>query len=83
MKWFVYILRNQKGRQYVGHTQDLSKRLEEHNDGSVTATKKGKPWNIEWFCCFKDKIRAINFEKYLKSGSGTTFRFKHLVTKKD
>ena len=76
---FVYILRNIKGKQYVGHTSDLRKRLTDHNEGSVTATKNLRPWHIEWFCAFEDKKRAIEFEKYLKSGSGSSIRFRHIT----
>lgn len=36
---YVYILKNQKGEQYVGRTSDLNARLQEHNHGSVIATK--------------------------------------------
>lgn len=79
MAHFVYLLRNQYGKQYVGQTQDLNARLKEHNEGSVTATKKYKPWVIEWFCGFREKKTAIIFEKFLKSGSGRSFRDKHLV----
>jgi len=76
---YVYILRNSYGKQYVGHTSDLNARLKEHNEGSVKATKKLRPWKIEWFCGFNDKTKAIQFEKYLKSGSGTSIRYRHIA----
>lgn len=79
MRWFVYILQNERGRQYVGYTSDMNARLKEHNEGSVKATKGLRPWHVQWFCCFREKGHAIAFEKYLKSGSGTTFRRNHLV----
>jgi predicted GIY-YIG superfamily endonuclease len=79
MAHFTYILKNNYGRHYVGHTQDLNARLREHNSGTVIATKKGRPWHIEWFCCFREAKNAIAFEKYLKSGSGVTFRQRHLI----
>jgi len=79
MWYYVYILKNKNGEQYVGHTSDLNDRLKEHNEGSVAATKNKRPWHIEWFCCFSEKRRAIEFEKYLKSGSGTSIRFRHIV----
>jgi len=81
MTHYVYILRNELGKQYVGHTANIDSRLKEHNDGSVTATKNLRPWHIEWFCCFNDKKRAIEFEKYLKSGSGSSIRFRHIAPK--
>lgn len=79
---FVYILRNQIGEQYVGHSNNLKVRLQQHNNGDVPATVDGKPWRIEWFCSFRTTRQAVIFEKYLKSGSGSVFRFRHLVSKK-
>ena len=81
MSHYVYILRNESGKQYVGHTANVELRLQEHNEGSVTATKNLRPWHVDWFCCFKDKKRAIMFEKYLKSGSGTAIRFRYIAPK--
>lgn len=78
---FVYILKNKNGDQYVGHASDLDNRLKEHNEGSVIATKHKKPWRIEWFCAFYDEKKAIAFEKHMKTGSGSAFRFKHFADK--
>jgi putative endonuclease len=82
MWYFVYILKNRNGDQYVGHTINLNDRLKEHNEGSVIATKHKKPWQIEWFCGFHDEKQAIAFEKHMKTGSGSAFRFKHFSPKK-
>ena len=79
MRCFVYILKNEKGRHYVGHTENINARLAEHNEGSVKATKNQRPWRVEWFCCFRNKEHAVAFEKYLKSGSGVTFRQRHFI----
>jgi putative endonuclease len=81
MWYYVYILKNKFGKQYIGATEDLETRLKEHNEGSVIATKKGRPWQIEWHCSFRDKKKAYDFERYLKSGSGSSIRYRHLVPK--
>jgi putative endonuclease len=31
-----------------------------------------------WYCAFPDKYKALEFEKYLKSGSGRAFAKKRL-----
>ncbi len=43
---YVYILQSFEDgeRYYVGLTDDLKERLKQHNEGSVTHTKKYKPW---------------------------------------
>lgn len=78
---YVYILRNGTGKQYVGQTSNVDARLQEHNNGSVISTKNLRPWQLEWFCSFRDKTNAIRFEKYLKSGSGTAIRYRHIAPK--
>lgn len=79
MAHYVYLLKNKHGKQYVGQTENINSRLNQHNEGSVTATKSRKPWQIEWFCGFRSKRQAIIFEKYLKSGSGRVFRNRHIT----
>ena len=46
-KYTVYVLRSQKdGNLYTGHTQNLKKRLEEHNSGKVKSTALRRPFVI-------------------------------------
>jgi len=78
---YVYILRNASGKQYVGYTKVLNTRLRDHNEGDVLSTNKGRPWRIEWFCAFGTEVEAIAFEKHMKSGSGSAFRFRHFAPK--
>jgi hypothetical protein len=35
---------------------------------------------LVFYCAFADKYRALEFEKYLKSGSGRAFMQKHLFS---
>lgn len=64
---------------YVGKTSDLKKRLSNHNCGTTHHTAKYAPWDLITYICFTDKMKAIEFEKYLKSGSGREFRNKRLL----
>lgn len=57
-------------------TQDLKKRLSNHNCGTTTHTKKYAPWKLLVYIAYKDKIKAFEFEEYLKSHSGRTFAAK-------
>ena len=80
--WYVYILKSKKnGQFYKGFTNDLHRRLEEHNclDSSSHSDKTLGPFELVWHCVFKNKDKAIAFEKYLKSGSGRAFANKHLL----
>ena len=77
---YVYLLQSLKdGSYYTGYTTDLDNRLSQHNDGSVTYSSKKRPFKMIWHCVFLHKIKAIQFEKYLKSGSGFAFARKRLV----
>ncbi len=77
---YTYILQSLKdGSHYVGSTHDLKSRVIKHNNGEVTYTSKKKPWKIIWYCAFPTKKQAIEFEMYLKQGSGFAFARKHLL----
>lgn len=78
--YYVYILKSSKSDLlYYGFTQDLRKRVEDHNEGKSKFTKGHLPWNLVWYCAFVNKQRARDFELYLKSGSGKAFAYKRLV----
>ena len=40
MKGFVYILKNELGRYYVGSTSNLERRLHQHKSGTTHSTKR-------------------------------------------
>lgn len=75
----VYILQNKQGRQYIGLTADVVDRLARHNRKEISSTAKYGPWEIIHFAAFPNREKAAAYEKYLKSGSGTEFRRRHLV----
>ena len=63
---------------YTGQTANLRRRLDEHNAGKVPHTSKFRPWSIRSATAFCERERAIQFEHYLKSGSGRAFLKRHL-----
>jgi predicted GIY-YIG superfamily endonuclease len=78
---YTYILQSLSNptKIYVGQTEDLHARLHRHNSGDVLHTKVNTPWQIVFFAAFKEKTKAIELEKFLKSGSGVVFRNKRLL----
>jgi len=76
---YVYLLRSRSNptRTYVGLTDDLTRRLREHNSGECRTTAPYRPWTIEVAIRFKDDKKAAEFEQYLKSGSGHAFAKRH------
>lgn len=76
---YVYILKLSNRQYYVGSTPDLKRRLAEHRQGKSESTKDHRPIRLIWCCAFPSKAKAIRFERYLKSGSGMSFRNKRLI----
>ena len=69
--WDVYVLvREKKGRIYVGFTEDLKRRFKEHNYGNVASTKGYRPYKLAYYEAFVSKADAAKEEKFLKSGYG-------------
>ena len=78
--FYVYILQSQKDKSfYTGMTENLKQRVKEHNWHLAKYSKSKTPFELAWFCVFKDKKKALDFEKYLKQGSGFAFARKRLV----
>ncbi|MDZ7786495.1 MAG: GIY-YIG nuclease family protein [Candidatus Saccharibacteria bacterium] len=77
--YYVYLLRLSTGETYTGSTKDVKARLEKHQKGNVLATKGYRPIKLIYYCAFNSKRRALEFEEYLKTGSGQAFRNKHLI----
>ncbi|MES2503379.1 MAG: GIY-YIG nuclease family protein [Myxococcota bacterium] len=72
---YVYLLQSESNpnQSYTGYTSDLRQRLSKHNSSGDLHTSKYKPWRIEAYFAFPDKITPLNFELYLKSASGRAF----------
>ncbi len=66
--YFVYIVECSDGLYYTGVTNDLDRRLAEHNEGiNPTAfTFKRRPVTLRYWLRFTDINQAIDWEKQLK-----------------
>ena len=62
-----------KGYIYVGHTSNLSRRLEEHNNGKERTTRSYAPYKLTYTELKSTRPEAREREKYLKSGVGKEF----------
>jgi len=71
---YTYVLRSQAdGKWYTGCTNDLRKRLRQHNSGSMTATSKRTPLELLYYEACLEQSDAYAREKYLKSGMGERY----------
>ena len=63
----VYILESKKnGRYYVGSTDNLERRIKEHNIGKVFSTRNTRPWVIKVFVECDNLKEARSSEYRLK-----------------
>ncbi|MFA5093229.1 MAG: GIY-YIG nuclease family protein [Candidatus Omnitrophota bacterium] len=65
--YHVYLLRSKKnGTFYIGYSNDVVRRLNEHNSGLIGYTKKYRPWEIVYYESFVSLEDAKKREKSLK-----------------
>ncbi|MGD0341653.1 MAG: GIY-YIG nuclease family protein [Bacteroidales bacterium] len=70
----VYILYSKSfDRYYVGYTNDLERRISEHNRKKGKFTDAGIPWVVVYFELYKTKKEAMVREKLIKSRKSKTF----------
>ncbi len=72
--FYTYILKSIKdGKFYTGFTDDLRKRLWQHNSGKTVSTKGRGPFELVYYeaCIHEDDARSR--ELFLKSGMGKRY----------
>jgi len=78
--WYVYILRSVTDKNvYVGSTNNIRRRLAEHNSGKVDSTKGRIPFALEAYIAVRDQVKAIELEQYFKTGSGRALLQKRIL----
>jgi putative endonuclease len=62
---YTYILKSisNSSQTYIGHTSNLKQRLINHNSGKSSHTNKFKPWQLDFYCAFTSKEKAINIDE--------------------
>ncbi len=69
--FYVYVLRSQKDQKlYTGYTNDLKRRISEHNSGENFSTSPRTPFALIYYEAYINRNDAKNREKFLKTGWG-------------
>ena len=72
--YYVYAIKSLvRNYIYVGLTNNIERRITEHNSGENRSTKAYRPFIIIHKEKFENRIEARNREKFLKSGIGKEF----------
>ncbi len=72
MNYFVYLIlskNKQKTLSYVGYTNDLKKRLKQHNTSKGAKFTKGRKWILVYSKSYNSKSKAMKEEYKLKKNS--------------
>ena len=65
--YYLYILRNKENSFYIGTTNNLDRRLQQHNTNQSNYTKNRGPWELVFSEEFSNRSDAMKREYYLKS----------------
>lgn len=67
--FFVYILKSLKDNNlYIGRTNNIERRLKEHNSGKVSSTKSRIPFIVLKQIEIEDEKESVFLEKEYKKG---------------
>ena len=71
--FYIYVLKSlHKNFIYIGFTEDLRRRLEEHNSGKSKSTKSYLPFELIHYEAYRNTQDAKRREHYLKTNKGRT-----------
>ena len=69
--YYIYVLFNEKAdsekKFYLGYTNDLRRRVAEHNQGMSQWTKRFGPWRLIYYEAYASMEDAMDRERKLKS----------------
>ena len=72
--YYVYVLLSEMDNKfYTGYTNNLKRRIAEHNQGKVKSTKSRVPLILVYYEGSLVQQDATRREKYLKSGNGKIY----------
>jgi len=72
--YYVYVISSiNRNYTYIGITDNLQRRINQHNKGYNRTTKPYKPFSLVFTENYPSRILAREREKYLKSGVGREY----------
>ncbi len=72
--FYTYVLLSENDKNfYIGSTNDLKIRFDEHQKGLVVSTAQRRPLRLIYYEACLNQNDAVKREKYFKSGFGRRF----------
>jgi len=72
--FYIYILRSLSDKKlYIGYTDNLQRRIKEHNSGNNFSTKNRLPLKLVYYEAYCDKQDALEREIFFKTGWGRKY----------
>ncbi|MCK5590790.1 MAG: GIY-YIG nuclease family protein [Candidatus Pacebacteria bacterium] len=79
--YYLYILKSKKDdKLYIGSTNDLRRRLSEHNGGKVQSTKSRRPFELRYYESFYCEHDARKREASLKKNGKALGQLKRRIS---
>ncbi|MEM6821733.1 MAG: GIY-YIG nuclease family protein [Verrucomicrobiota bacterium] len=66
----VYVIENHKGKRYIGLSENVEQRLEDHNKGRSRWTRGKGPWGLRWKSIELSLSEARKLENRMKRQKG-------------
>jgi len=71
---YTYILFSESlGKYYTGHTENVARRITEHNTGKTPYLKSGIPWALVFTQTFSSRSEAMALELKIKKRGAKRF----------
>ena len=70
MAYRVYVIQNRAGKFYIGVSDDVGRRINQHNAGDSRWTRGKGPWTLVWQSGESSLSEARKLEKRLKRQKG-------------
>ena len=80
---YVDVICNSEGRLYIGYTNNMNRRLDEHNRGLNRSPRSHRPWQLAYCEVYRSEKDARIRERKLKQGQTRSWlkeRIQHSIT---
>ena len=83
MAFYTYIIQSEKtGKYYIGSSEDVQKRLQQHNWSRTPSTKTGIPWELVYTEEFETRSEAVKREYAIKKKKSRKY-IEYLISSPD